>query len=206
MQDTLVTHRKYDADEEQGIQLSHTISRPPSTADSKILHTTCHCSNLPPFENISMQQNDTMMNSLTRSLNRQRRKQKTAERLHLCACFWFAFIIGWNDGSTGPLLPRIREVYHVNDLVSSFFLMGRWLIFFLKRLQVGFILVSMIFVCTTIVSHLLVQRWSHIILRDHKKGFILGALMNFFLTTRLGFGKVKARHYKFYLYLYSSRL
>lgn len=202
-QDTLVTHRKYGADEEQGIQLSPTISRPPSTADSKILHTACHCSSPPPLDTIYVQQNDTMMDSLKISLNSQRRKQKMAERLHLCACFWFAFIIGWNDGSTGPLLPRIREVYHVNDLVSSFFLMGRWLICFLKRLQVGFILVSMIFVCTTIVSHLLVWGWSYFI---YKKGFIFGALMNFFLTTRLGFGKVKARHPKFYLYLYSLHL
>src|ERR1700683_2146278 len=23
------------------------------------------------------------------------------------------FLVGWNDGTTGPLLPRIQEVYHV---------------------------------------------------------------------------------------------
>lgn len=132
-QDTLVTHRKYGVDEEQGIQLSPTISRPPSTADSKILHAACHCSNLPQFDTISVQQNDAMMESLTRSLNCQRRKQKMAERLHLCACFWFAFIIGWNDGSTGPLLPRIREVYHVKGFF--FFLFhGTMTDLFLKRL------------------------------------------------------------------------
>ncbi|PFH48891.1 hypothetical protein AMATHDRAFT_148904 [Amanita thiersii Skay4041] len=34
----------------------------------------------------------------------------------LCYCF---FVIGWNDGSTGPLLPRIQEVYHVNFTVVS---------------------------------------------------------------------------------------
>ena len=25
------------------------------------------------------------------------------------------FLAGWNDGTTGPLLPRIREVYHVRS-------------------------------------------------------------------------------------------
>ena len=26
---------------------------------------------------------------------------------------WSLFLAGWNDGSTGPLLPRIQTVYHV---------------------------------------------------------------------------------------------
>ncbi|TFY65817.1 hypothetical protein EVG20_g5273 [Dentipellis fragilis] len=33
------------------------------------------------------------------------------------------FLAGWNDGSTGPLLPRIQEVYHVSyGIVSLLFL------------------------------------------------------------------------------------
>ena len=31
---------------------------------------------------------------------------------------WTLFLAGWNDGTTGPLLPRIQEVYHVIMLIS----------------------------------------------------------------------------------------
>ena len=34
--------------------------------------------------------------------------------LQFAACSWTLFMAGWNDGSTGPLLPRIQEVYHVS--------------------------------------------------------------------------------------------
>lgn len=27
------------------------------------------------------------------------------------------FMAGWNDGTTGPLLPRIQEVYHVSGII-----------------------------------------------------------------------------------------
>ncbi|KAL0057210.1 hypothetical protein AAF712_016154 [Marasmius tenuissimus] len=40
-------------------------------------------------------------------------------RLQLAALFWTMFLAGWNDGSTGPLLPRIQAVYHVNDTIVS---------------------------------------------------------------------------------------
>ena len=26
---------------------------------------------------------------------------------------WSIFVVGWNDGTTGPLVPRLQEVYHV---------------------------------------------------------------------------------------------
>ncbi|KAK7684563.1 hypothetical protein QCA50_012510 [Cerrena zonata] len=42
---------------------------------------------------------------------------------------WTLFLAGWNDGTTGPLLDRIREVYHAN-----------------------FAIVSLIFVLNTVVS------------------------------------------------------
>ena len=34
-----------------------------------------------------------------------------AQFLSLC---WALFVIGWSDGSTGPLLPRIQNVYQVS--------------------------------------------------------------------------------------------
>lgn len=42
------------------------------------------------------------------------RTQKTREQIQLVTLFWFLYLEGWNDGSNGPLLPRIQEVYGVH--------------------------------------------------------------------------------------------
>ena len=39
--------------------------------------------------------------------------QKTRGRIQFAVLCWSLFLLGWNDGCTGPLLPRIQEVYHV---------------------------------------------------------------------------------------------
>lgn len=39
--------------------------------------------------------------------------QKKAEKIQFATLCWSIFLAGWNDGTTGPLLPRIQEVYHV---------------------------------------------------------------------------------------------
>jgi len=49
------------------------------------------------------------------------KKQKATERVQFAAVCWCLFLAGWNDGTTGPLLPRIQEVYHV--CFSSFLVM-----------------------------------------------------------------------------------
>ncbi|KAF9023653.1 MFS general substrate transporter [Hymenopellis radicata] len=39
--------------------------------------------------------------------------------VHLGALCWTLFLQGWNDGTIGPLIPRIRELYHVGYMVVS---------------------------------------------------------------------------------------
>ncbi|KAI5897112.1 MFS general substrate transporter [Schizophyllum commune H4-8] len=39
--------------------------------------------------------------------------------LQLFAVFWSMILLGWNDGTTGPLLPRIQTVYDVNYTIVS---------------------------------------------------------------------------------------
>ena len=34
-------------------------------------------------------------------------------RIQFATLCWTLFLAGWNDGTTGPLLPRIQRVYHV---------------------------------------------------------------------------------------------
>lgn len=41
------------------------------------------------------------------------RKARINERLQFAVLCWTMFLTGYNDGTTGALLPRIQEVYHV---------------------------------------------------------------------------------------------
>ncbi|KAK7056396.1 hypothetical protein VNI00_002950 [Paramarasmius palmivorus] len=47
------------------------------------------------------------------------RAQVWKGRLQLASLFWALFLAGWNDATTGPLLPRYQEVYKVNDTIVS---------------------------------------------------------------------------------------
>ncbi|KAJ6489886.1 major facilitator superfamily domain-containing protein [Mycena sanguinolenta] len=43
----------------------------------------------------------------------QSRRQLTAERIQFYTLCWSIIVTGWNDGTTGPLLPRIQRVYDI---------------------------------------------------------------------------------------------
>ncbi|EGO25588.1 hypothetical protein SERLADRAFT_368985 [Serpula lacrymans var. lacrymans S7.9] len=49
----------------------------------------------------------------------QTEEQKRKARMQMMCLYWSFFLLGWNDGSTGPLLPRIQSVYHVNFTIVS---------------------------------------------------------------------------------------
>ncbi|KAH9899251.1 MFS general substrate transporter [Cubamyces lactineus] len=40
-------------------------------------------------------------------------------RIQFMTLCWTLFLAGWNDGTTGPLLPRIQSVYHVGFAIVS---------------------------------------------------------------------------------------
>ncbi|PIL35311.1 MFS general substrate transporter [Ganoderma sinense ZZ0214-1] len=45
--------------------------------------------------------------------------------LHYAALCWAIFVCGWNDGTTGPLVPRLQEVHHVSyGVLSLIFIAG----------------------------------------------------------------------------------
>ena len=46
-------------------------------------------------------------------------KQATKELIQFLALCWSIFLVGWNDASTGPLLPRVQSVYRVSYIVVS---------------------------------------------------------------------------------------
>ncbi|KAJ7485284.1 hypothetical protein FB451DRAFT_1229035 [Mycena latifolia] len=49
------------------------------------------------------------------------RQHVLQERIQLVALYWWCvyFLAGWNDGTAGPLIPRIQKVYHVGFVVVS---------------------------------------------------------------------------------------
>lgn len=49
----------------------------------------------------------------TRPSAAQRARFKKYSRIHMAALCWCFYLEGWNDGTTGPLLPRIQEFYNV---------------------------------------------------------------------------------------------
>jgi fucose permease len=47
------------------------------------------------------------------------RTQKAREKIQFVTLCWFVCLEGWNDGSNGPLLPRLQKVYGVGYAVVS---------------------------------------------------------------------------------------
>ena len=43
----------------------------------------------------------------------QTKAQRLRARIQFATLCWTLYLAGWNDGSTGPLLPRIQKVYDV---------------------------------------------------------------------------------------------
>ncbi|KAF7319452.1 MFS domain-containing protein [Mycena chlorophos] len=40
-------------------------------------------------------------------------------RIHTAAMIFAVFLAGWNDGTLGPLIPRIQEVYHLGYIIVA---------------------------------------------------------------------------------------
>src|ERR1700729_165691 len=66
--------------------------------------------------------------------------------IQLASVCYSMFLAGWNDGTTGPLLPRIQKVYNVCKFYSlPLYTVTVWF-------QVGFGVVSLVFVLACIVG------------------------------------------------------
>jgi len=42
------------------------------------------------------------------------KKEERVARAQFLALCWTLFVVGWSDGSVGPLLPRIQNFYDVS--------------------------------------------------------------------------------------------
>ncbi|KAF5330048.1 hypothetical protein D9611_010410 [Ephemerocybe angulata] len=52
-------------------------------------------------------------------LSGKTRRQTVVSNVQFASACWALFIIGWNDGTTGPLIPRMREEYEIGFTVVS---------------------------------------------------------------------------------------
>ncbi|KAK0460110.1 MFS general substrate transporter [Desarmillaria tabescens] len=53
------------------------------------------------------------------SPDKTRKSANLRGHVQFAAVWWTKFLNGWNDGSSGALLPRIQAVYHVNFVIVS---------------------------------------------------------------------------------------
>ncbi|KAL0570179.1 hypothetical protein V5O48_011784 [Marasmius crinis-equi] len=49
----------------------------------------------------------------------QTKSQTIKAHVQMMVLSWTMFLVGWNDGTTGPLLPKMQEVYHTSDTIVS---------------------------------------------------------------------------------------
>jgi hypothetical protein len=54
-------------------------------------------------------------------LEKPTQKEARVARAQFIALCWALFVIGWTDGSAGPLLPSIQRFYNVSWLIPCFY-------------------------------------------------------------------------------------
>ena len=123
----------------------------------------------------SLTNKDTGPQPVTKAM----RRKASIQFATLC---WSIFVVGWNDGTTGPLVPRLQEVYHVCDI--SVHLVSGCVAYQTPTLQVSYAVVSLIFIASCVVrppvsrSRFLIYKsltiCSHIYISGfHLRGFLV---------------------------------
>ena len=129
---------------------------------------------------------DPLIQCNAKVLTKQEAHLARAQFLALCLSM---FVMGWTDGSTGPLLPRIQVFYYVSWSRGYSFFNVSWI---LPRRQVGFATVSWIFAlqCTVSAVYWLMILGAIAISLQDIQGVVVGALLNMPVSDRLGLGNV----------------
>jgi hypothetical protein len=76
------------------------------------------------------------------------RAHRVRAHMQLASLCFSLFLAGWNDATTGPLLPRIQNVYNVRTPIINHSQI-------MTKLQIGFVVVSLIFVFACLASPVL---------------------------------------------------
>lgn len=106
-----------DASLGDGIELT---SLPKSDNSQTVLRSTTR----------SSQEADRATTEDTISPERQR-THKRNDRIQFAALCWLVFLVGWNDGTTGPLIPRMQVDYKLDYLIVSLLFVATAIVRFL---------------------------------------------------------------------------
>ena len=124
----------------------HHISSPsPSIELNRVKHADAE----PDTKGVVGVQGEDLERSSTKKTRAQTDSLKKRKRLEVqygCLCLAL-FLAGWNDGTNGPLIPRIRDHYNVSFITISSLPLHSYPI-----AQVNFTLVSLIFIANCVVS------------------------------------------------------
>lgn len=72
---------------------------------------------MPRMADHGLSPSDSRAISLSDSdLKARTKRQRLRARVQFATLCWVMYLAGWNDGTTGPLLPRIQKVYNVRAL------------------------------------------------------------------------------------------
>ncbi|KAF8664605.1 hypothetical protein AX16_000705 [Volvariella volvacea WC 439] len=118
----LMTRRQHAAvsDDDPGVA-AQTPSQEGS-ALSKSELAVVNTSGVDPLSNAPTVVIDSGSDSKEHEVTKEQERRGNIQFITLC---WCIFVAGWNDGTTGPLLPRIREEYNVGfTIVSLIFIFG----------------------------------------------------------------------------------
>lgn len=63
--------------------------------------------------------NNSLRRDVTATGPKVTHAQRKLARLQFATLLWTFVLVGWNDGTTGALLPRIQEVYHVGVYIFN---------------------------------------------------------------------------------------
>ena len=114
------------------------------------------------------------------------KKEERVSRAQFLALCWALFVIGWTDGSTGPLLPRIQKFYDVSwpYLFDRFIFQPSHEFCRLDLTQcLGYLFSNVQSVMSIGVLYATSNQF---------QGIVVGALLNMPLNDKLGLGKVSS--------------
>lgn len=135
-------------------KLSERTKRPPATESSTERHDKKDLNNLSVYPSeaspgVAAHANADQTQTTTLRITKTKLQERNGTIQFISLC-WCIYLGGWNDGSTGPLLPRLQEHYNVcvrvEYLVDTVYSLS---------LQVGYTIVSLIFVGSCFVMLLL---------------------------------------------------
>jgi hypothetical protein len=104
--------------EQQAARSLTSVHDVPSPRPSIELRRVKHAHKESGTRGITSAQGDDSERSSTKQDQAQAASSNVRKRLEVqYACLCFAlFLAGWNDGTTGPLIPRIQRYYNVRPL------------------------------------------------------------------------------------------